>query len=620
MSVLDDDTLRAMLADRADRLSPNTAGEVMVHVRAEVRGPRQGAVFSVLPVLTGRSPAIGAGWAAAAMIAVLVMVMVATRPSVAAPSLAVTTPSVAIGSAAATPLPSGIPKRTAVELAGAHVQGPSINPLSELVGATAGAYRDLATSGALDGGVPVDPTRLVWAVTFTGFERQTIYVDFFTGAYLGMQHDLSPSDPAQSFPVATPQISPNDLLRVVNDGSYDGRLVLVNSTLRGIPSPVCNPAPCPPGFALDFVGRVVTTPNSSQPVVPAAPEAGSVPLTGTFVVVPWKGTLILVGRMEGSLASPVAWTTITSGYVPPDPGAEIAVQAVSGWLTRNVALPCASVASGGSGCGLVDQLTDGPLGSGGLATTPRVDAPALGVDATATGVAGPFLVRTGTGAGLEIVGRYDVGAYTTVDTPTVTCDIPADSKLPSCDKLVVYALQPLPDGAEMTAIEVHQGDWPCPSDSVCASAPPEQRAWVLVRSTSGDWEVGLTFDAGGYGVDIVQIPLPSGNPAPSPMPATCTELGYGQSSTLTCGAAIAAALKVVPAGTAIVSLEFGYGPGCPTGIDCPDLPPYPNTGHVIVRVAAPGRDLLVSLIADAGGVATAVAPVPIASASPLSVP
>jgi len=28
MSVLDDDTLRAMLADRADRLSPNTAGLV----------------------------------------------------------------------------------------------------------------------------------------------------------------------------------------------------------------------------------------------------------------------------------------------------------------------------------------------------------------------------------------------------------------------------------------------------------------------------------------------------------------------------------------------------------------------------------------------------------------
>ena len=112
MSGFDDDALRDMLTSRADRLTPNAPGEVMVRVRAEVRGPRQGAAFSVLPVLTGRSPAMGAGWAAAIMVAVLVMVIVGTRPAtVATPSSAgagttVVSPSVS---------PSSLPSATRPE-------------------------------------------------------------------------------------------------------------------------------------------------------------------------------------------------------------------------------------------------------------------------------------------------------------------------------------------------------------------------------------------------------------------------------------------------------------------------------------------------------------------------
>ena len=339
MSGLDDDALRDMLTGRADRLSPRAAAEVMAHVRSEVRGPRQGAAFAVLPVLAGRSPVIGAGWAAAAMIAVLVMVMVANQPPAAspAPSAAASPPAVVTPSAPAPP--------------------PSTQ-----------------TSPA--------PT------------------------------------PARSGSALRPlHVSLAELRLALQDGSLDGRLLLVGSTL------VADPATCPAGvtcsrdYSLDFVGPVVTDRRPGQPVVPARPDAGSAPLSGTFVVVPYRGTLILVGRLEGSLASPVMPAAVTNSYQPPDPGGSIALQAIEGTLDRDAHLPCTS--SGDCSPPAItwtypETQANGAAGGAELVT---LDSPALGIDPTQRRAAGPLLVRTGTGQRHEVVARYDIGDYGIVDVP-----------------------------------------------------------------------------------------------------------------------------------------------------------------------------------------------------------
>ena len=326
MSGIDDEVLRAMLAERADRVAAGTAGEVMAHVRAEVRGPRQGAAFSVLPVLTGRSPAFGAGWAAAAMIAVLVLAVVATRPPAASPSPA----------------------------------------------STGGASAASSSSAAL------------------------------------------PASSATPGPTAAPgHVSPAQLRQALAAHALDGRLLLVDSTLR-LDTTVrhCPNGGCSPEYDLDLLGPVVTDAQPGQPIAPAQPEVGSTPLSGTFVVVPDLGALILAGRLEGSLASPIALSTL-AGYQPSDPGAAVALQAIGGVLFRNSTAQCATAA-----CGPRDFITRAGPGTATNAVDVTVATPALGIESSAAEVAGPFLVRTGTGQRLEVVGRYDIGAYSLVDFPS----------------------------------------------------------------------------------------------------------------------------------------------------------------------------------------------------------
>lgn len=423
---VDDDALRAMLTTRADRIAATAADEIMQAVRAEVRGPRQGAAFSVLPVLTGRSPAIGAGWAAAAMIAVLVMVVVATHP----PG---TTPSAS-------------PSRGAASA-------------SALVGPT--PWPSAAPSGA--------------------------------------------------------HISITDLRRDLNDGtSADGHLFLVNGTLQGPLLLTCPNDPCAAEYTLEFVGSVVTDQRPGQPVTPARPADGSAPLTGTFLVVPWRGTLILVGRMEGSLGSPVAVSTLTNSYMPSDPGGTIALQAVSGQIAVE-RVACPTVVPGPSSCTPAYVLSD-PAAPGAGSTNVRMASPALGIDEGVNPISGPFLVRTGTGSQPEVVGRYDQGAIPTVDLPAVTCDLPTSTTLPSCSSLVTLAFEGLNGLGDLTSVEVHQGAWACrPADPIlCPSVPPTQSAYVLIHASLGDWTIGLSFDAKGNPISIVPMPptLPSAPESP----------------------------------------------------------------------------------------------------------
>lgn len=74
-----DDELHAMLEARADRL-PSAAGrEVLAAVREEVRGPKGGAEFAVLPVTRVHGMNGPAGWAAIGLVAVLVLAVMGGR-------------------------------------------------------------------------------------------------------------------------------------------------------------------------------------------------------------------------------------------------------------------------------------------------------------------------------------------------------------------------------------------------------------------------------------------------------------------------------------------------------------------------------------------------------------
>ena len=412
MSGPDDDALRDMLAARADRLSADAANEVMARVRIEVRGPRRGAVFGVLPVLAGRSPAVGAGWAAAAVVAALVMALVATRPPAASPS-----PPASASAAGVTAPSASAPARSA-----------------------------------------------------------------------------APS-PASS-PVAPPRhVSLSELRQALQGGSLDGRLVLADSTL------VADATACPAGqncraqYSLEFLGPVVTDRRTGEPIVPAAPDAGSTPLTGTFLLVPYRRTLILVGRAEGSLASPVMPSALNGSYQPPDPGGSIALQALDGTLDQDAHLPCTS--NGDCSPPAItwtypEAQADGAAGGAELVT---LEVPALGIDPSVRKVPGPFLVRTGAGPRHEVVGRYDIGGYTVVDMPPVTCDLAPGARLPTCAAIVEQAIgAPEPWGA-ITSVEVGQGAY-CPPGTACPTVEPD-RVHAIVRTTLGDWLVQLGYDAGG---------------------------------------------------------------------------------------------------------------------------
>jgi RNA polymerase sigma-70 factor, ECF subfamily len=407
MSAFDDEALREMLAARADRLPSEAAGQVMAAVRAEVRGPRQGAAFSVLPVLTGRSPAVGAGWAAAAMVAVLVMAVLATR-------------------------------------------APTASPSPSVPGTVASASSPLATSPA---------------------------------------------------PPVAAHISLADLGRALDDGSLDGGLVLVDTTLRLQPIACQAGETCGAKYSLDFVGPVTTDPEPGQPVVPARPADGSTPLAGTFVVVPDRGALILVGRMEGSLASPIDLSAF-AGYQPADPGAALALQAISGQLIRNSTEQCSVTP-----CVPRDFITWAGLGGATNAADVTTATPALGIEGQAAGASGPFLVRTGTGDRLEVVGRYDIGASTVVDMPAISCRLAPGAALPPCATVVAQALASLPDVGAMQSVEVEQGAY-CPPGVACPTVEAD-RAHVIVRASNGDWLIELVYGRDGGLMSAVPRPLPS---------------------------------------------------------------------------------------------------------------
>jgi hypothetical protein len=94
MTAPPDDELSAMLEARADRMQAAAGREVLAAVREEMRAPRGGARFALLPVVNGRGMNGPVGWAAIGLVAVLVLAVMGgrlgtgpTRPSSGAASV-----------------------------------------------------------------------------------------------------------------------------------------------------------------------------------------------------------------------------------------------------------------------------------------------------------------------------------------------------------------------------------------------------------------------------------------------------------------------------------------------------------------------------------------------------
>jgi hypothetical protein len=433
----------------------------------------------------------------------------------------------------------------------------------------------------------------------------------------------SPSAAPLGTPTRTPHVTVAQLHGIVNGGTADGQLFEITSTLEESSNIFCAQDPCAKQYELLLVGGVITDERNGLFVKPARPSDGSTPIDGTFVVTPWKGSLVLLGQLQGSLDQPVDPRTLTPKYVDQGTGV-IAIAPVSGRLTY-VPAECPTVLPGATGCGNSQSVLLAFVGSGASADPLPVSQtePTLGVDlATANSVDGPFLVRTGEGSRLTLIARYDQAAVTIVDAPTVTCDVAAGSSLPSCRQLLRLTIdESAVQYGDVQSVEIHQGAWTCPAGAMCSSVPPEQRAYAVVHASSGVWTIGMAFDTTRAPIDIVPILVASSyGPSTTIVPAynTCAEQGYGQNGVLECKAALAAAMGVIPPGTDVVSLHFAYGLGCPPGYFCFAIPPTPdpNTGHVIVHVASPGPDLWVNVRADASGTVTADQPMSFPVASP----
>ncbi|MHB8960295.1 MAG: hypothetical protein ACYDAN_11770 [Candidatus Limnocylindrales bacterium] len=421
MSGLDDDDLRSMLAARGDRVSPGVSGDVMRAVRAELRGPRRGIAFAVLPLMSGRTPAIGTGWAAAAVIAVLLTVMLATRPPVAAP------------------VPSAPGSLSAIASS-----SPASSPSA-----------------------------------------------------------VSPSSPS----VSTTRISLPELRSALADGTLDRRILAVDTGVRSI-GPLCTVgirAGCSNPARLDVLGNVQTEMQPGFPAVPVWPGQKPTAAVGRWLVVPFHGQLLLLGRANPpELASPPTVETLDSLPIASDDGP--ALQPIAGWLLTGMVTPCAS----GVACAPMTEISSSSTPLGGPAFGVTVASPALGVDASSRVSAGPFLVRSGV-----VVARYDPSAVIAVDLPPVRCNLARETGLPSCSDIADEAIAAMSPIGPVTSIEVDQGAY-CAPGWACPTVEPD-RVHVRVNSPTGDWLVELAYGRDGSLASVQTRQLSPGGPgSPSP--------------------------------------------------------------------------------------------------------
>lgn len=131
---MDDAELRAMLEARANRMPLGASREVLAAVRSVGRVPAGGAGFALVPVARSGGRAVApAGWAVAALVAVVAIAVLGGRPERAPGASA----GASAGATAAAPTGSA---------------GPSASGLPEVAGEISGAQlRPAIADGSLDG-------------------------------------------------------------------------------------------------------------------------------------------------------------------------------------------------------------------------------------------------------------------------------------------------------------------------------------------------------------------------------------------------------------------------------------------------------------------------------------
>ena len=347
-----DADLRDMLARRARRMPPEAGREVLAAVREEMRAPKGGIGFALLPVArAGRRSVAPAGWAVAALVAVLAFAV----------------------------------------LGGRLDRGPA------------------ATGETTD--APA------------------------TEVVSGMPTASGPADVVQ-------RLSAARLVLGIADGSLDGRLVLIDGSLRLVPQPCPSPttaASCALPSIIGLEGVPVAWDREILVSVTAASGDGTVPglvRAGTLVATPHDRGLVLLGYLAGDVERPLPFADLVSQflYSRADP---LALHPVSGWLIVDATRGCLRTPDASPCPALPPRITDlEPTAEGfnrsGTEVEVAVSNPASGIDPRQVVTPGPFLVRLGIGRlvcpentgcagrpawGWTVVARYDPGAAVLVEIP-----------------------------------------------------------------------------------------------------------------------------------------------------------------------------------------------------------
>lgn len=153
MSEPRDDELRSMLEARADRLPASAVDAVRAAVRDEMRTAPGGATFAVLPVTTrGRGAKAPAGWAALALVAVLVLAVTGGRLDLGtAPPGSSTAPTAASSGPSLVAVVPGGTSTSGASPATVAPASPAVSALPRLPIMTAAQLVAALADGSLDG-------------------------------------------------------------------------------------------------------------------------------------------------------------------------------------------------------------------------------------------------------------------------------------------------------------------------------------------------------------------------------------------------------------------------------------------------------------------------------------
>ena len=255
-------------------------------------------------------------------------------------------------------------------------------------------------------------------------------------------------DPAMTLRVEPATLSAtldrDGFLAAVGDGSFDGRIVLVQGELQSVawPCPSGMAEPCTRMFIPGLDGIAVTwdgaqrstnDPGGSAPGDGAATPA---PSAATLVVVPRDGHLELLGRLTGDLEHPDTLSELM--YQRRLIGVDdlLALAPVAGWLVVGGIHSCPFMGPGATPCpGPGPTLTDKQPLTDGLMTSDVqaqvvIGRSAVGIVAGQVVTPGPFLYRVAgpracddvgsscrSSWGWMVVARYDASQVIRVSIP-----------------------------------------------------------------------------------------------------------------------------------------------------------------------------------------------------------